>query len=88
MAHQFGLMITKESLPKIVRAKHEEYKKALAELFEEHREDFYPKDYKLEFVHTTTIGFAEAWQETYRGALEYIVWRRVSSNLTKLFTRK
>jgi len=56
-----------ELTEEIVRAKHEEFKKALVELFEEHREDFYPKDYKLEFVHTTTIGFAEAWRETFSG---------------------
>lgn len=49
----------------LVRAKHEEYKKALTELFEKHREDFYPKDYKLEFVDTNTIGFSEAWRKTW-----------------------
>jgi len=48
----------------LVRAKHEEYKKALTELFEKHREDFYPKDYKMEFVDTNTIGFSEAWCKT------------------------
>eukprot|EP00397_Hematodinium_sp_SG-2012_P013869 GEMP01014094.1.p3 GENE.GEMP01014094.1~~GEMP01014094.1.p3 ORF type:complete len:114 (+),score=22.30 GEMP01014094.1:813-1154(+) len=39
-----------ELTEELVTKKHEEYKDALADLFEKHRDNFYPPEYKLVFV--------------------------------------